>query len=290
MSGRVGADEVRRRRRAGELLRVRRGAYREAVAADPVGARDAELLARARIVAVARQLRSDVTFSHVSAALVWGCAVWPPPRVTHVTHAGRPNAAGAADLVRHHVLLPPAHRVELDGLPVTSLERTVVDCARSLPSPEALVVTDSALRLGVDRDAVGALIASAVGARGIARARRVWAWADDGAESPGESLTRHAALAAGLGAPETQIPVVTRLGTFWLDLGWPEERVAIEFDGLVKYGGTYGAPADVVVAEKRRQDALEELGWTVLRVTWADLRDPVALAARVHAARRRRTR
>lgn len=287
MSGGPDGEDIRRRRRRGEVLRVRRGAYREADDVDPVAARDAERLARARIAAVAAQLRSDFVLSHVSAALVWGCAVWPPPAVTHVTHPVRPNAAGSRDLVRHHVDLPASHVTVVGGLPVTTLERTVLDCARAMSTREALVIVDSALRVGVDRARVDAMVLAAAGARGVIRARRVWSWADAGAESPGESLTRHALLVAGLEPPALQVPVVTRLGIFRLDMGWPALRVAVEFDGLIKYGGAYGAPADVVIAEKRRQDAIEESGWIVVRVTWSDLREPVELAARLHRARAR---
>lgn len=266
---------------------MRRGAYREASGVDPMPARDAEQLAVARIRAVAAQLRSEFVISHVSAALVWGCAVWPPPTVTHVTHRVRPNAAGAVDLVRHHLELPTAHRWVVAGVPVTTLERTVVDCARSMPEREALVVADSALALGADRAVIDGMIRSAAGARGVARARRVLGWADGRAASPGESLALHALLVGGLQAPDLQVAVPTRLGTFWLDLGWRAERVAVEFDGLVKYGGTYGAPIDVVIAEKRRQDALEEMGWTLVRITWADLRDPDAVVERVRRAHAR---
>lgn len=98
------------------------------------------------------------------------------------------------------------------------------------------------------------------------------------------------APARGLG-PGIQVRVRTRIGVFRVDLGWPAERLALEFDGFVKYaGGGAGSATEVVVAEKRRQDAIEEEGWRVLRITWTDLRSPAALAhrvARVLAARPR---
>lgn len=288
MSRDVDAEDVRRRSSTGELLRVRRGAYREASTVDPSRARDAELLARARLVAVAAQLRSDYWFSHVSAALLWGCPVWPVPSVAHVSHPTRPNARGARDLVRHHVAVPDADRATVQGLPVTTLERTVVDSLRVLNTPAALVVADSAIRLGVDTADVAARLSGAVGARGVRRARRVWSWADGGAESAGESLTRAAVLTGGLPAPSVQLPVATRHGRFWLDMAYVAERVAIEFDGMIKYSGAFGDPAEVVAAERRRQAAIEELGWIIVRVTWADLADPAALSARIAAALRAR--
>ena len=53
----------------------------------------------------------------------------------------------------------------------------------------------------------------------------------------------------------------------------------VEFDGLMKYGG----PEDLV-AEKRREDRLRGLGYTVVRVTWSDLRHPERVVAEVRRA------
>ncbi len=83
--------------------------------------------------------------------------------------------------------------------------------------------------------------------------------------------------------------VRTSRGTFRLDLAWRAAKVAIEFDGLVKYSGGFGPATDVVVAEKRRQEALEEQGWLIIRVTWADLDSPDLWLARARAALDHRT-
>jgi len=114
---------------------------------------------------------------------------------------------------------------------------------------------------------------------------------DPRAESPGETLVRFAIMRGGLPEPELQINVATASGDFWLDLGWSRWNFAIEFDGFVKYSSPDGGTAaDAVFAEKHRQDALEKAGWKILRVTWTDLRDPVALANRIrrHLAARQR--
>ncbi|NCT92476.1 hypothetical protein GXB85_16185 [Cellulomonas sp. APG4] len=84
-------------------------------------------------------------------------------------------------------------------------------------------------------------------------------------------------LAIGLPRPETQVPVATRLGTYWADLGWPEARVLAEYDGEAKYTD---ASRDVVVREKRREDALLDEGWRMLRLTKDDLRHPATLTRR----------
>lgn len=164
---------------------------------------------------------------------------------------------------------------------MTSLARTLVDCVRTLP-PLPGLVTDAALRAGADREVVAELLESSAGGRGVRLGRLVAAQADARSESPGESAVRFILWAYGFPTPQPQVPIDTRLGVFWADLGWPEWGLMIEYDGLVKYRGLAGGgPSEVVVAEKRRQDAIEEEGCTVLRVTRADLRPPGALVARV---------
>lgn len=130
--------------------------------------------------------------------------------------------------------------------------------------------------MGADRASCLELCAGLTGRRGVVAARAVLALADDGAESPGESSTRFVLLRAGFPVPQTQVAVATRIGTFWSDLGWPQWDLLAEYDGLRKYEAS-GRASDAVIAEKRRQDAIEEAGRRVLRVTGADLRDERAL-------------
>lgn len=49
--------------------------------------------------------------------------------------------------------------------------------------------------------------------------------------------------------------------------GW----LVVELDGRLKYDGTYGAPADVMLAELERQKQLQSLGLTVIRAGWRDV-------------------
>lgn len=280
--------DMRAWRRAEAIRRVRRGAY--VIPGPPRGiAVDRRDDALAQVEAVASQLRSDYWFSHESAALIWGCDVVGLSGKTHVTQAWRASRRGDPNLIRHTLDLPGADRTTTRGLPVTTLERAAVDCAASLTGRQALVVLDSALRLGADEDRIRRLLDMRGGRRGVRRARRVVDLGDGRAESPGESLARWEVLEAGLPAPEPQVTVRTSRGTFRLDLAWRAAKVAIEFDGLVKYSGGFGPVTDVVVAEKRRQEALEEQGWLIIRVTWADLDSPDLWLARARTALDHRT-
>lgn len=263
--------------RDGEWTRVRPGAYVDTPAGTDRHA-DARLLALARIASVVGSLTTPLVVSHSSAALLWGLPAPTTSRV-HIVQGTTPTG-GAADVARHaHALAEDEHAL-VHGVPVTSATRTVVDCAMSLSPRAGLVVADAAVHAGVDRAACLDLVARMAGRRGVVRARAVLDLADDGAESPGESLARFVLLAAGLPRPTTQVPVETRLGTFWSDLGWPEWCLLAEYDGRSKYEAG-GSASEVVVAEKRRQDAIEDAGYRVLRLTKEDVQVPERLVARV---------
>jgi very-short-patch-repair endonuclease len=67
-----------------------------------------------------------------------------------------------------------------------------------------------------------------------------------------------------------------------VDALWPDRRVVLECDGLVKY-----SDADALANEKKRQEALERAGYRVVRVTWDDVvNNPVETVARVLEALR----
>ena len=123
---------------------------------------------------------------------------------------------------------------------------------------------------------------------GTPAARRVVAFADGRSESVGESRSRVAIAAAGLPVPMLQWEVRAPgsgdlIGR--VDFGWPGLRTVGEFDGLVKYGYGYGKdPVDVLVEEKRREDALRAQGLTVVRWTWGELGNFAPVAARLRGA------
>ncbi len=203
----------------------------------------ARWLAAARMEAVRAQLGSTFWFSHESAAILWGCEVLGPCAATHLTQPGRPSTGGDRALVRHHGPLPPTQRATVAGLPVTSLERTVVDCALTLAGGPALAVADSALYLGADRQEIKRLLDERHGRRGVVRARRVIERADARAESGVESLIRWTLAEVGLGDVELQVEVDTSLGPYVLALGWSRLKVGLRFDGDVRYSGAHGSGA-----------------------------------------------
>lgn len=296
---------------SGAVERIRPGAYLPRAEVEQTPWQRRERKALARVVAVSRQLPSGVVQSYSHAALVhglWLLGIDDEVHVTQRTKTGGPRSPG---VYRHHDSLPEEHITVVNGLRVTTIERTIVDCARRLHPRDGLAVADSGLRalLNPHRSApeqiagrVAELRAELLAMvesgppRGRRRARVVLAHADPFAESAPESVLRWIALAHGLPRPMLQARVTTRLGTYYADLGWEIEvrepagaivtwLVLLEYDGAIKYvpmattGGTVRdldvrAVSHAVVAEKRREDAIREEPRTVIRrFQWADLRD-----------------
>jgi hypothetical protein len=272
--------ELRGLRRRGVLSTVRPGAYLHGSGPDDAAAR--HLL---EIRAALPCLGVDTVISHTSAAVVHGLPLWAV-RLDRV-HATRSRASGArrSSVVHLHaaVLLPDEVTV-VGGVPVTSIARTIADLGRELPFEVALVPADGALfRKVVTPDALAAAVERGAHRPRNGAARRVVAFADARAESPGETRSRVAIRRAGLPAPVLQHPV----GGVRCDFGWEEHRTVAEFDGRIKYGRCLRPgqdPGDAVFEEKLREDALRDLGLQVVRWIWAELDSFDAAAARLRRA------
>jgi hypothetical protein len=101
------------------------------------------------------------------------------------------------------------------------------------------------------------------GGRNVKRARRLASYCEPLTESFGESWTRLRILDAGFPRPEAQVPLDTDGRVeFRLDLGYPDRRLAVEYDGLEFHAGGSHRRHD----ESRRTRIREFYGWTVLAV------------------------
>lgn len=67
-----------------------------------------------------------------------------------------------------------------------------------------------------------------------------------------------------------------------VDFMFRAQRTIVEFDGAVKYDGSDGRRE--LVREKRREDRLRAGGYQVVRLTWADLDDPLRVLHLIHSA------
>jgi hypothetical protein len=171
-------------------------------------------------------------------------------------------------------LVPRTERIADDeitrrsGLPVTTRVRTAFDMGRHLERAEALARLDALMwnqRFSIE--AVLALADRYPRARGNRQLRELLPLVDGGAESPRESMTRLWLHDAGFPRPETQIPVLatSTQPVAWLDMGWRDYMVAVEYDG-----DHHRKDRKQYVKDIARLRMLEALGWTVIRVIAED--------------------
>ena len=290
--------------RADGLVKVARGVYLAPSASDnPLEQRREITLARcAALLEISPSARA---LTHEAAAAVHGLWTrpWEPdlavampnrpsapnlrmPAVTYCDGARR-RRGRAPTAHRHTIALHDDEVCHVNGLPVTTLERTAIDCACDLPPAESICVVDAVFRVlcapdrftgrcrARDPEELRAELFRALARqgrrRGVKRVRAVIGIADPFSESPGESVARLVVRASGLPAPVTQYRYEDREEgrRYYIDLAWPQLRIAIEFDGFMKYV----SPEDLR-AEKRRELRLRRGGWTVFRLVWKDLRQP----------------
>jgi hypothetical protein len=130
--------------RDGSLHAIRPGAYVAGLADDP--AVQHTLLVRAALA----ELSPDAVVSHVSAAVLHGLRVWGIPlNRVDITRPRRRSGARQGNRVHVHCAPLDADEIGLvEGVPVTSVPRTVVDVARTAGFEQAVVVADSALEAG----------------------------------------------------------------------------------------------------------------------------------------------
>ncbi len=269
--------------RCGVLIRLRRGAYVRGTdwkAAEP-WTRDA-LMIRAHFLSTGGTAR----YSHVSAARLHQCHVWNVGALVHVStgYANSSRSAGP-DVRTHRMDLPRADRTTLwsaDGSEIltTGIERTVLDCARILPLEQAAVIGDHALRKGAGIDSMRQLLDRSPVKRGTRRARDLLNVLDGRSESVGETRTRLLIRSFGLNMFIPQVEIPTLAGLFRADFADRGSRVVIEFDGSRKYTD-YNPTDEVLIAERRRENALIEEGWLVLRLEWKHLAHPAEVRRRL---------
>ena len=263
---------IRRLVSHGSLVRLRYGCYIRASLWEkqPAAVRSVQLI-YAHAHGTLTTSTGSFVYSHTSAARLHKLFLWNADDLIHILLRVRPSSERLGKDVRGHSRPYNDSEVTTVGrLRVTALERTVVDCCMMLDYRQALVLADQALRLGADLDRMNAMADNLSGHSGVRNLRLALAHADACAESAGETLTRELLARLKLPMPEAQVEVRSRLGWHRLDFAWREKKVALEFDGKVKYFD-YAPTAEVLFQERRREKALTEDGWLFVRVEWKDL-------------------
>lgn len=220
-------------------------------------------------------LRLGAVISHQSAALLWGIELATTPAQPHVT-VGRNRGRAAHEGVEvHRRDVGPDEREYLEEVPITSLLRTLLDLARSLPPAEAVAAVDSALRQRlVTLDALAAAARALPPGQGRPKVQRVLELADPRSGSVLESLLRVLLAERGLPAPRSQLYI---RGAGRVDFAWEAQRLVVETDGFAFHSDRASYRSD-----RRRGNALVRRGWVVLRFSWEDvLHEPDYVVASV---------
>jgi len=149
------------------------------------------------------------------------------------------------------------------GLAVTTPERTAFDIGRLIDGDAGIARLDAlgnAARF--DRYAAEALARRHRGSPGIPRLLSALDSYDPGAESPRETWLRLVLVRDGLPRPRTQIPVPKPggRGYYYLDMGWEEVMIAIEYDG------DHHRERRVFAKDIVRSEYIAYRGWTHIRI------------------------
>lgn len=223
-----------------------------------------------------RQRGSAAVFRR-SAAALWKLDGSVPtsgfPPIELAVTRGEASSRGATRLLRVRPF-EPGEIVALEGLPVTSVKRTLIDLGQVADASLIERALESALRRRlVTVQELKAALKEAPALRGTSALRSLLSERPPSqipTASDAETLFVQLARRAGLPPARRQFLVRTPEGNFSLDQAWPEVRVAVEIDGAA----THASPA-ALTRDLRRQNmillALSLAGWVLLRFTWVDL-------------------
>lgn len=220
----------------------------------------------------------DAYASSLTAAWLWG--VGPKPPRPHLLIANQRTRLIKGAHVRRTANLAIKDTTKRNGIPVTTVDRTIIECARDLEEASLRQVVENAMRSRLTYPArverrLNELVSQ--GRRGSGTLRKVLAELNDGqlpTESELESafvrLCRRAKL-----HPIRQVSI--RDGAFIgrVDFCFPDEMVIVEVDGRASH------TIRVDFERDRRRDArLHTEGWTVLRFSWHQVtREPETVIA-----------
>lgn len=238
-------------------------------------------LGPAALAALLRSYPASVA-SHATAAHCWRLPVPAALEREHRIHVTRFDGKGPAQrrgIVAHRSPLGTPDRTMLLGVPVTTAARTWVDLAADprLDDSDLVVLADAIVNRpwvrghrvdGLDTTTgLAEPLGRAGSVKGVGRARAALARARVGADSPPETRARLALVDAGLPEPGVQVPAdPADPYTPVADLGYRDLRMAIQYDG------SHHRTAQQQAADAYRDDRFRQLGWTVIRLTWLDLR------------------
>jgi very-short-patch-repair endonuclease len=205
--------------------------------------------------------RRTATLVGSSAAAMHGTQYLPDDAPAELGHANQPSPPGI--VIRRGTIA--ADEICLwQSIDCTTPARTAYDIGRRVSGDTAIIRIDALLNAtGCKVKEVARIADRYPGARGIRRLRDAMDLADGGAESPKETELRLLLVRDGLPRPVTQI----RVGRRRIDMGWPEWKVGVEYDGEQHWTNPDDYADDI-----ERLEYLAAQGWIIVRVSSRQLR------------------
>ena len=254
IDGGVSEAAIRRRLADGRLRRMHRGVY--AIGRQP-------LTRRGRWMAAVLAGGRSAVLSHRSAAALLDLRA----TATNLIDVTVPGASRRRrrDNLRIHTTRPfhPDDIAVVDGIPVTSVERTLLDLAELLPLPQIRRAYEQAERLRtLDHSRLRALIARSNGRRGVGALRRVAAIDPDPGTRLRSELERAFRDLVEAGGLPPYLPN-TVLAGYEVDAYWPAARLVVELQGRA-----WHADPQAFERDHAKRAELMAAGYTVLALTY----------------------
>jgi REase_MTES_1575 len=207
--------------------------------------------------------------SHRSSAALHGIRPDNRPKIDVTLPSPSARSRRGID-VHRSTTLEPADVTEVDGIPCTTLPRTLLDLAEVVSERAVEKAVDQAEVLRIfDLRTVNEVLSRAAGRRGAAVLRRVLADYDGPTLTDQELEERFFALCRSASMPPPRVNEWITLDegvTYKVDFAWRAERLAVETDGWSSHGTRQAFEND-----RRRDRRLSLAGWTVVRFTWRDV-------------------
>lgn len=216
-----------------------------------------------RLAAASLSIGGDLAFAGSTAAAIWQIPEAEPPDRLHVVVADTRDARSCEFVYvqRRSGLLNHVYR--RGDWPVVSVEQALLGCAPDRSFPVLVDAIADLLRLR--RTSVPRLAAvTGRGIKGSTALTAALAVAGDGMGSKWERrLARHL-VSAGRPKAVPQLRIEAENGLVaYVDLAFPEVKLAVEIDGYV----AHSRPAEFRYDRVRQNALITELGWTLLRYT-----------------------